>query len=378
VNALELGASDIPDDDLPDEEGVAPRIDLPNIEPLLGASAEPLEFVVTEADASQRLDAFLAKSLPKFSRVQLRKVIGAGGVRVNGQGTKVAHRLAVGDRVRIALPPLNSAGPNPENIALDVLFEDDAIIVVNKPPGMVVHPARGHWSGTLASALSYHFSQLSQLGGPTRPGIVHRLDRDTSGVMVVAKLDPVHAALAAQFENRTTEKEYLAITAGVPDRDRDFVEEPIGPHPHHREKMAIRAGHPLSREATTFYEVQERFAGFAVVKVLPKTGRTHQIRVHLAHLRCPVLCDKLYGGRSEITRGQLRPGHTVSGHREGEETVVLARQALHARRIRLQHPVTDQPIEFEAPVPSDMLAVLTELRALALETRPPRSSTRPR
>lgn len=353
------------DGELPGEEVCEPGIEPPADAP--AEPVEPVELVVTEADASQRLDAFLAKSLPKFSRVQLRKVIGAGGVRVNGQGTKVAHRLAAGDHVRISLPPLNSAGPNPENIALDVLFEDDAIIVVNKPPGMVVHPARGHWSGTLASALSYHFSQLSQLGGPTRPGIVHRLDRDTSGVMVVAKADPVHAALAAQFENRTTEKEYLAITAGLPDRDRDFIEQPIGPHPHHREKMAIRAGHPLSREATTFYEVQERLSGFAVVKVLPKTGRTHQIRVHLAHLRCPVLCDKLYGGRSEITRGQLRPGRVGPGPREGDDKVVLARQALHARRIRLQHPVSGQPIEFEAPVPNDMLAVLTALREWALD-----------
>ncbi len=347
--------------ELPDEEDIDPCIG-----PTDRAPAEPIELIVTDADASQRLDAFLAKSLPKFSRVQLRKVIGAGQVRVNGQGTKVAHRLAAGDLVRISLPPLNSAGPNPENIALDILFEDDAIIVVNKPPGMVVHPARGHWSGTLASALSYHFSQLSQLGGPTRPGIVHRLDRDTSGVMVVAKSDPVHASLAAQFENRTTEKEYLAITAGAPDRDRDFIEQPIGPHPHHREKMAIRAGHPLSREATTFYEVQERLAGFAVVKVLPKTGRTHQIRVHLAHLRCPVLCDKLYGGRSEITRYQLRPGHPAPAPAEGDDQVLLARQALHARRIRLQHPVSGHPIEFEAPVPSDMLTVMAALREIAV------------
>ena len=156
---------------------------------------------------------------------------------------------------------MNTAGPHPEEIPLDILYEDEHIIAVNKPPGMVVHPARGHWSGTLASALSFHFRQLSSVGGPTRPGIVHRLDRDTSGVMVVAKTDPMHFALAAQFEARTTEKEYFAITAGVPDRDRDFVEQPIGIHPQQREKMAIRAGHTTSREATTFYEVLERFAG---------------------------------------------------------------------------------------------------------------------
>ena len=153
---------------------------------------QPLEFTIGPESVGQRLDAFLAHALPKHSRVQLRKVIGAGGVQVNGQGTKVAHRLSAGDRVTIVLPPMNAAGPHPEDIPLDILYEDEHIIAVNKPPGMVVHPARGHWSGTLASALSFHFRQLSTRGGPTRPGIVHRLDRDTSGVMVVAKTDPMH------------------------------------------------------------------------------------------------------------------------------------------------------------------------------------------
>jgi 23S rRNA pseudouridine1911/1915/1917 synthase len=318
---------------------------------------QPLELIVGALAAGQRLDAFLAHELPKYSRVQLRKVIGAGGVKVNDQGTKVAHRLAAGDRIVLVLPAMNAAGPNPEEIPLDILYEDEHIIAVNKPPGMVVHPARGHWSGTLASALSFHFRQLSSAGGPTRPGIVHRLDRDTSGVMVVAKTDPMHFALAAQFENRTTEKEYFAITAGVPDRDRDRIEQPIGVHPHQREKMAIRGGHSTSREAATFYEVLERFAGFAAVKVQPKTGRTHQIRVHLAHIGCPVLCDKLYGGRTEIKRSELIRG------RLDDNTVVLARQALHAQRIKLAHPATGEPIEFSAPLPDDLTSVLHELRA---------------
>jgi 23S rRNA pseudouridine1911/1915/1917 synthase len=279
-------------------------------------------------------------------------------VRVNQQGTKVAHRLAAGDHVSVVLPPMNAAGPHPENIPLDILYEDDAIIAVNKPPGMVVHPARGHWSGTLASALSFHFQELSRVGGETRPGIVHRLDRDTSGVIVVAKTDPMHFALAAQFENRTTEKEYFAITSGVPDRDRDLIDQPIGIHPHQREKMAIRAGHSTSREATTFYEVLERFAGFAAVRVLPKTGRTHQIRVHLAHIGCPVLCDKLYGGRSVITRDELWRWDSFPA----EVRVILNRQALHAHRIKLAHPATGQPIEFTAPLPADLQGVLDELR----------------
>ena len=315
---------------------------------------------------------FLARALPKYSRVQLRKVIGAGGVTVNKQGTKVAYKLDAGDRIRIVLPPMNTAGPHPEEIPLDILFEDEHIIAVNKPPGMVVHPARGHWSGTLASALSFHFQQLSQVGGPTRPGIVHRLDRDTSGVMVVAKTDPMHYALAAQFEGRTTEKEYIAITSGVPDRDRDRIDQPIGIHPQQREKMAIRADHSTSRDASTFYEVVERFPGHALVRVLPKTGRTHQIRVHLAHIGCPVLCDKLYGGRSQITRGELLrgrgPGDGGRGSIVGtglpaDADVVLQRQALHARRIKLAHPATKEPIEFIAPLPTDMQTVIETLRS---------------
>jgi 23S rRNA pseudouridine1911/1915/1917 synthase len=331
------------------------------------SSDQPLTLTVPAAAAGQRLDAFLAHELPKYSRVQLRKVIGSGGVKVNGQGTKVAHRLSAGDRISLALPPMNTAGPHPEEIPLDILYEDEHIIAVNKPPAMVVHPARGHWSGTLASALSFHFRQLSSAGGPTRPGIVHRLDRDTSGVMVVAKTDPMHFALAAQFEARTTEKEYFAITAGVPDRDRDLISQPIGVHPHQREKMAIRAGHTTSREATTFYDVLERFTGFAALKVLPKTGRTHQIRVHLAHIGCPVLCDKLYAGHAKITRGELRrrmTAHRVKAAADDEE-VLLTRQALHAQRIKLAHPATGEPIEFIAPLPADLLAVLDELRSAA-------------
>jgi 23S rRNA pseudouridine1911/1915/1917 synthase len=334
----------------------------------LELSADQPVTLLVKADASgQRLDAFLAHELSKYSRVQLRKVIGAGGVKVNGQGTKVAYRLSDGDRIEILLPPMNTAGPHPEEIPLDVLYEDEYIIAVNKPPAMVVHPARGHWSGTLASALSFHFQQLSSVGGPTRPGIVHRLDRDTSGVIVVAKTDPMHFALAAQFENRTTEKEYFAIIVGVPDRDRDFVEQPIGVHPHQREKMAIRAGHTTSREATTFYEVVERFRGFAAVKVLPKTGRTHQIRVHLAHVGCPVLCDKLYGGHTKVTRGELRKRNHSSvakNDRSDDDEVILARQALHARRIKLAHPASGEPIEFIAPLPADLNEVLIELRKL--------------
>src|SRR5439155_15605424 len=177
--------------------------------------------------------------------------------------------------------------------------------------------------------------------------------------------DPMHFALAAQFEARTTEKEYFAITAGVPDRDRDSISQPIGVHPRQREKMAIRAGHSTSREATTFYEVVERFAGFAALKVLPKTGRTHQIRVHLAHIGCPVLCDKLYAGHAKLTRGELRRRITAGRQKiaANDDELILVRQALHARRIKWAHPEAGEPIEFIAPLPADLLSVLTALRS---------------
>jgi len=317
--------------------------------------ASPLELIVEADDQGARLDVWLADKLPRYSRVQLRRAIAAGGVKIEGRSTKVAYRLRAGQRVTIELPQQPRESPEPEEVPLDILYEDEALAAVNKPPGMVVHPSKGHWSGTLTAALAWHFESLSRCGGAARPGIVHRLDRDTSGVIVVAKTDEAHLALAAQFEARTVEKEYFALVKGAPDRDRDVIEQPIGLHPQQREKMAIRAGHSTSREARTFFEVAERFTGFAAVRVFPKTGRTHQIRVHLAHAGHPVLCDRLYSGRSRITEGELREG------REGG-AVVLERQALHARRLRLAHPESGEPLQFVAPLADDIQRTLDCLR----------------
>jgi len=306
--------------------------------------------------AGWRLDVFLAHHFPSYSRVHLRRIITAGGVRVDDRGGKPSYRLHPGQRVRVTLPEIPREAPQPEPIPLEILYEDDWLAVINKPPGMVVHPARGHWSGTLASAVQYHFGgKLSTVGGPTRPGIVHRLDRDTSGVIVVAKTDLAHGILASQFQDRRVEKEYFAIVAGTPELDRDRIEQPIGSHPHEREKMAIRRDHPRSRWAETFYEVLERFDGFASVRIEPKTGRTHQIRVHLGHIGCPVLCDRHYGGRSRLTRGELR--RDPSDHH-----VLLERQALHALRLAIAHPGTGKRMDFEAPLPGDIKSVLRELR----------------
>jgi len=318
--------------------------------------SEPVTLIVGPGESGWRLDVFLAHHFTDYSRVHLRRAISAGAATIDGRGGKPSYRLKPGQRVEFHLPEIPREGPAPENIPLDILYQDDDLIVVNKPPGMVVHPARGHWSGTLASALQYHFgNSLSSTGGPTRPGIVHRLDRDTSGILLVARHDRAHARLAAQFESRSIQKEYYALVAGCPERDRDVVEEPLGPHPRQRDKMAIRRHCSLARSAETFFEVDERFGGFAAIRAVPKTGRTHQIRVHLAHLGCPVLCDRLYGGRSQITRGEL------SGV-SNDTDILLARQALHARRLHFTHPASAQPMDLEAPLPADMAGMLGALR----------------
>jgi 23S rRNA pseudouridine1911/1915/1917 synthase len=319
------------------------------------SAQQPAELVVADEHVGARLDAYLAAQFPSYSRVALRRAINAATVRVDGKRVKAAHRLKAGQRVSALLPPIEREAPLPENIPLDILFEDDVLAVVNKPPGMVVHPGKGHWAGTLTAALAFHFERLSTTGGPRRPGIVHRLDRDTSGVLIVAKTDLAHMRLADQFESRQVEKEYFAVCAGVPSRDRDVIDLPVGVHPYQREKMAIRRDHVTSRHAQTFYEVLERFDGFSALRVLPKTGRTHQIRLHLANIGCPVLCDRLYGGRATITRGQL-------SRDPSDDKVLLDRQALHARRLAIRHPISGAPMEFVAPLPPDIEAVLSALR----------------
>jgi 23S rRNA pseudouridine1911/1915/1917 synthase len=341
------------------DEDVAP--------PLAGVEEfQRFDFLVEEAAAGQRLDAFLAAATKSVSRARIRRAIDGGLAKVNGVHQKASYRLAAGERLELQVAAAVEA-PQAEPIPLDVIYEDDAIAVVNKPPGMVVHPAKGHWAGTLAGALVHRFNELSGVGGAVRPGIVHRLDRDTSGVIVVAKNDAAHQALAQQFHDRMVRKEYLAIVAGRPDRDADRVNEPIGPHPTHREKMAVRSDHADSRPAETFFEVVERFPGFALMRAYPKTGRTHQIRLHLAHLRCPVLCDKQYGGRSRLTYGEVR-AITRNKRLASESTddqLLLGRQSLHAHRLELSHPVTGKPLQLEAPLPADLQRVLDVLRQAA-------------
>ena len=318
--------------------------------------------IVPDELAGQRLDAFLASRFANRSRVQIRRVINAADASVDGKRRKAAYHLRGGEKIEIRFTEgEQSEGPRAENIPLEVLFEDDHIIAIDKPSGMVVHPSKGHWSGTLTAALLHHFENLSSAGGGNRPGIVHRLDRDTSGVILVAKHDEAHLKLAKQFELRTVEKEYLAICRGKIDRDRDTIKAPIGIHPYQREKMTIRADHSTSREATTFFEVIERLGRFVVIRVMPKTGRTHQIRVHLSHIGCPILCDPLYVGRSHLTNGELTGDHN-------DRSVVLSRLALHARRIRFKHPISDQPMEFAADIPAELNSAIERIRAVKNKT----------
>ena len=316
---------------------------------------DTVTFYVEEDDAAVRLDVFLASRLPQFSRTHLRRAIDAGTVLVDGQRTKVAYKLVSGQSVDVSVPEIPHDTPEPENIPLEVLFEDEHLVAINKPAAMVVHPAKGHWAGTLTSALAFHFQSLSSVGGPTRPGIVHRLDRDTSGVILVAKTDKAHRNLAAQFEAREIKKQYVAVCRGVPDRDRDRIKQPIGAHPHHRERMAIRVDHETSRDAHTEYAVERRFRGFSVLHAFPKTGRTHQIRIHFAHIGCPVVCDRLYASHSRLTVEHL-------DRTRNDSTVIMGRHALHAASITFRHPVTGASATVEAPLAADIVRLIQALQ----------------
>ena len=321
-------------------------------------SETPSDFSVKARMVGKRIDAYLAARYPDYSRSVVRKLIDADAVLINGAPVKASYKVRLDDEIRVWLPELADDAPVAEDIPLRIVYEDAAFVVVDKGPGMVTHPAKGNWSGTLVNALQHHFDTLSTVGGANRPGIVHRLDRDTSGLLMVAKDDLAHRRLAAQFEARTIRKEYLALVLGAPGRDSDYIERPIGFHPTSREKMAIRTPEDGGKEAVTFYEVLERFRGFALVRCKPRTGRTHQIRVHLAHIGHPVLADKAYSSRAQLTLGDL-----IGPEGPDAGRVLLDRQALHAHALHLDHPITGLPMDLLAPLPLDMAETLAALRA---------------
>jgi 23S rRNA pseudouridine1911/1915/1917 synthase len=306
-----------------------------------------------------RLDQFLHGHFSELSRSTLQRLIEAGGVSVNGKLGKASYKVRHGDKILIQVPEPAHPAPIAENIPLDILYQDDELAIINKPPAMVVHPAKGHWSGTLVNALRFHFPQLSGINGDYRAGIVHRLDRDTSGVILIAKQEQTHRDLAALFENRKIFKEYVTITQGVVDRDSDYVEARIGHHKSDRVKMTVSDDEEDedAKDACTYYEVDERFRGFTLVRCQPRTGRTHQIRVHMASIGCPVLADKLYSGRDSLFLADLVPGLP-----EEQNEQLLSRQALHAHRLRFRHPRTNQVLDVVAPLPDEFQKTLTALR----------------
>jgi len=309
-------------------------------------------FVVEPGAAGVRLDRFLAERLPVLSRARIQSVIGDAGVLVEGRPAKPSLRLRAGASVTVTVPEPAPALPAPEEIPLQVVCEDQHLLVVDKPAGLVVHPGAGAAAGTLVNALLHRVRDLSGVGGVLRPGIVHRLDKGTSGLIVVAKDDATHRALARQFAQRTVRKEYVAVVLGAPARAQGRVERPIGRDPVHRRKMAVDA--PRARAALTRYTVRERLDGAAVLDVRIETGRTHQIRVHLASINHPVAGDELYGGRRTPSS---------RGARAREALCALARPALHAARLEFDHPATGLRISVESPLPPDLVSLLAALRS---------------
>ncbi len=321
---------------------------------------ETVSLRVEAPDAGQRLDRFLTTRFPDRSRTSLQVLIRSGDVLVNGRPRSPSDVVATGDDVTACL----RARPGPDLPAeprpIEVLLDDPSFLVIAKPPGIATHPGPGQSRGTLVNALLALGGPLSDLhADPLRPGIVHRLDRDTSGALLVAKDERAHAALSGQFQRREVEKEYLAIVEGAPLHDETEIEIPLGRDPKRRIRMVPK---PIGgRSALTRVKVLERFRGFASVACFPKTGRTHQIRVHLAAAGTPVCCDDLYGRSGRA----LYPSRIRGGPPDPSEAPLLFRVALHARRLRFRHPVTGAAVEVEAPVPEDLTRLLRELRRVA-------------
>jgi 23S rRNA pseudouridine1911/1915/1917 synthase len=306
---------------------------------------------VQGSDAGARLDAWIVRQLPELSRARVQALMAEGAVRLGGRPARPSARLRGGEDVIVELPDPVAARPAPEDVSLTVIHEDTRLLVVDKPAGMTVHPGAGRLSGTLVNALLHHVRDLSGVGGVLRPGIVHRLDRGTSGLMVVAKDDETHRALAAQFASREVEKEYLALVHGVPRARQGTIEAAIGRDPVHRRKMSVRA--PRGRSARSAYTVVEELDGAALLRVRIHTGRTHQIRVHLASLGHPVAGDATYGGTRPPSSRRPASRAALEG---------LKRPALHAARLAFTHPGTGDRMRFESPLPPDLLDVLLRLR----------------
>lgn len=291
-----------------------------------------------------RLDLYLMKRGFPLSRSRIQKLIAEGQVRVNGQPTKASYKVREGDQIEVRIPPPAPLELIPEAIPLNVVYEDETLLVIDKPAGLVVHPAPGHDQGTLVHALLHHCRDLPGIGGRERPGIVHRLDKETSGIMVVAKTDQAHQRLSRQFKQHTIDRRYLALVCGSVNKKTGKIILPIGRDRLDRKKFSARTTQP--REAETHFVVRENFKIATLLEVYPKTGRTHQIRVHMAHLGHPIVGDKSYGGR---------PGRSFE--------MAAGRHMLHAERLGFIHPTRNEQLVFSAPPPPDMQALLSALQS---------------
>jgi 23S rRNA pseudouridine1911/1915/1917 synthase len=311
----------------------------------------PQALQVDAAGAGERLDRWLRARLPGLSRSRLQALIAAGHVRVDGALSRPSAAIRAGQLVLVDIPDPEPAEPRPEPIALAIVYQDPQLLVLEKPAGLVVHPGAGNASGTLVNALLHHVRDLSGVGGVLRPGIVHRLDRGTSGLMVVAKDDASHRALAGQFASRSVGKEYLALVLGVPSRRKGAIDAAIGRDPRQRKKMSVQA--PRGRAARSTWELVEALDGAALLRVRIHTGRTHQVRVHLASIGHPVAGDAAYGGRRNP--GSRRP--------EAREALLgLGRPALHAAALAFDHPRTGERLAFTSPLPADLAELVETLR----------------
>jgi 23S rRNA pseudouridine1911/1915/1917 synthase len=313
--------------------------------------------LIVETGAGERLDVYIAKRLNGLSRSSVQKLIAGGNVLVNGMVERSSYKVQPGDQIQIKLPPPESSDIEPEHIPLDIVYEDDSILVVNKPRGMTVHPAPGSKHGTLVNAILAHCRQLSGVGGLERPGIVHRLDKDTSGLMVVAKTDAAHSELQRQIQNRIAERRYLALVWGETRFNKAVVDAPIGRHPTDRQRMAVikDTTRYTAREAVTNLLVRQRFCGFTLLEAKLDTGRTHQIRVHCSFIGHPVVGDPLYGGRNRA----LPASYSKQKQREWDILIEkLGGQALHAYALTFNHPVSGEKLSFEVQPPREMIALL--------------------
>lgn len=345
---------------------------LPQSEPLLEAVRPPedddapqaVQLRVRRRLPGSRIDKFLRNRFPRFSRTLLQRLIRDGGITVNGLPTKASYEPATGDIIHVLVPPQEPSDVVPENIPIDVLYEDPWMLAINKQVGIICHPASFTQSGTLVNALAFHAEALSRGGDPYRPGIVHRLDKNTTGVMLVAKCDEAHWRLGLQFEHRTIQKTYLAIVEGELQLDADLIDQPLVAHPVVKDRFMVagKAADPqVLKEAVTRYEVAERYAGYTLVRLHPKTGRTHQLRVHMSNIGHPMLGDTLYGGH-------LLSEQALTG--AGSADPLIRHQSLHAWRIQFVHPIKEVPMTLEAPLPATLRAIID----LLCKHRPRRSA----